>query len=111
MKRIEQGPLRKNSRLELVRKAQVAPEQERRSAVTRPLSPSLWVITGNKHGDTSMDRLRKRALVLADVIGFAEIPYSKSVEQASEELREHFQELDSQTQQEVMERIRGCFSD
>ncbi len=58
-----------------------------------------------------MDTLKKRALVLADVIGFAEIPYSKSVEQASEELRAHFRELDPQTQQEVMERIRGCFSD
>ncbi len=58
-----------------------------------------------------MDNLRKRALILADVIGFAEIPYSKTVEQASEELREHFQALDPQTQQEVMERIRGCFSD
>lgn len=55
--------------------------------------------------------LRKRVLVLADMIGFAEIPYSKTVEQASEELREHFQNLDPQTQQEVMERIRGCFTD
>ena len=34
-----------------------------------------------------------------------------AVEQASEELRKHFQNLDPQTQQEVMERIRGCFSD
>jgi hypothetical protein len=58
-----------------------------------------------------MENLKKRALVLADLIGFAEIPYSKAVEQASEELREHFRDLDSQTQQEVMERIRGCFSD
>jgi len=58
-----------------------------------------------------METLKKRALVLANVIGFAEIPYSKTVEQASEELREQFQKLDAQTQQEVMERIRGCFSD
>ncbi len=58
-----------------------------------------------------METLKKRALVLANVIGFAEIPYSKTVEQASEELREQFQKLDPQTQQEVMERIRGCFSD
>lgn len=58
-----------------------------------------------------MEDLRRRVLVLADLIGLAEIPYSKAVEQASEELREHFQDLDAQTQQEVMERIRGCFSD
>ena len=58
-----------------------------------------------------MEHLKRRALALADLIGFAEIPYSKAVEQASEELRKHFQNLDPQTQQEVMERIRGCFSD
>ena len=57
-----------------------------------------------------MLQLKKRALELADLIAFAEIPYSKAVGQASEELREHLQELDPQTQQEVMERIRG-FSD
>lgn len=58
-----------------------------------------------------MDSLKRRALVLADLIGFAEIPYSKAVEEASEELRKNFRSLDPQTQQEVMERIRGCFSD
>ena len=58
-----------------------------------------------------MENLKRRALALADLIGFAEIPYSKAVEEASKELRMHFQDLDSQTQQEVMERIRGCFSD
>jgi hypothetical protein len=58
-----------------------------------------------------MDSLKRRALVLADLIGFAEIPYSKIVEEASEELRKNFRRLDPQTQQEVMERIRGCFSD
>lgn len=58
-----------------------------------------------------MDSLKRRALVLADLIGFAEIPYSKVVEEASEELQKHLQSLDAQTQQEVMERIRGCFSD
>jgi len=58
-----------------------------------------------------MENLKRRALALADLIGFAEIPYSKAVEQASEELRMHFRKLDPQTQQEVMERIRGCFSD
>lgn len=57
-----------------------------------------------------MTHLRKHALELADLISCAEAPYSKAVEQASEELREHIQELDPQTQQEVMERIRG-FSD
>lgn len=58
-----------------------------------------------------MEELRKRALALANLISFAEIPYSKAVEQASAELREQFQNLDAQTQQAVMERIRGCFSD
>ena len=54
-----------------------------------------------------MENLRKRALELADLIAFAEIPYSKAVEQATEDLREHLQDLDPQIQQEVMERIRG----
>lgn len=57
-----------------------------------------------------MERLRQRALELADLISFAEIPYSRAVDEATVELREHIHELDPQTQQEVMERIRG-FSD
>ena len=57
-----------------------------------------------------MENLRKRALELADLISFAEIPYSKAVDEATKELQEHIHELDGQTQQEVMERIRG-FSD
>ena len=57
-----------------------------------------------------MENLRKHALELADLISFAEIPYSRAVDEATEELREHIHELDAQTQQEVMERIRG-FSD
>lgn len=61
--------------------------------------------------EVTMENLKRRVLVLADLIGFAEIPYSEAVEEAGEELRMHFQNLDSQTQQEVMERIRGCFSD
>jgi hypothetical protein len=57
-----------------------------------------------------MEKLRQRALELADFISFAEIPYSMAVDEATEGLREHIHELDSETQQEVMERIRG-FSD
>jgi len=54
-----------------------------------------------------MEKLRQRALELADLISFAEIPYSRAVKEATEELRKYIHELDSQTQQEVMERIRG----
>lgn len=57
-----------------------------------------------------MEKLRQRALELADFISVAEIPYSRAVDEATEELRKHIHELDPQTQQEVMERIRG-FSD
>jgi len=57
-----------------------------------------------------MENLRKRALELADLIAFAEAPYSRAVDEATEELRKHIHELDAPTQQEVMERIRG-FSD
>ena len=54
-----------------------------------------------------MERLRQRALELADLISFAELPYSRAVDEATEELRKYIHELDPQTQQEVMERIRG----
>ena len=57
-----------------------------------------------------MENLRTRALKLADLIASAEPPYSRAVHEATEEIREHIHELDAQTQQEVMERIRG-FSD
>ena len=54
-----------------------------------------------------MEKLRQRALELADLISFAELPYSRAVDEATEELRKHIHELDPETQQEVMERIRG----
>jgi hypothetical protein len=54
-----------------------------------------------------IEKLRKRALELADLISLAEAPYSEAVDQAREELHKHLQKLDSQTQKEVMERIRG----
>ena len=54
-----------------------------------------------------IEELRKRALELADLISLAEAPYSKAVDQAKEELHEYLQKLDSQTQKDIMERIRG----
>ena len=54
-----------------------------------------------------MEKLRQRALELADLISFAEIPYAMAVKEATEELQKYIHELDPQTQQEVMERIRG----
>jgi len=54
-----------------------------------------------------MEKLRRRALELADLISCAEIPYSRAVDEATEELRGYIHDLDPQTQQEVMERIRG----
>ena len=54
-----------------------------------------------------MEKLRRRALELADLISCAEIPYSRAVDEATQELRGYIHDLDPQTQQEVMERIRG----
>ena len=54
-----------------------------------------------------MERTKKRALELADLIASNEVPLSKSVDKARQELDECLQKVDPQTQKEVMERIRG----
>lgn len=54
-----------------------------------------------------MENARKRALELADIIASTEELFSNVIDEAKEELKEHLKKLDSQTQKEVMERIRG----
>ncbi len=54
-----------------------------------------------------MEETKKRALNLADIIASSEELSSKVIHEATQELNEHLKELDSQTQKEVMERIRG----
>mgnify|MGYP001591335540 CR=1 FL=1 len=54
-----------------------------------------------------MEETRKRALKLADIIAASEELSSKVIHEATQELNEHLKKLDSQTQKEVMERIRG----
>lgn len=54
-----------------------------------------------------MEETRKRALKLADIIASSEELSSKVIHEATQELNEHLKKLDSQTQKEIMERIRG----
>jgi hypothetical protein len=54
-----------------------------------------------------MENRRKRALELADVIASSILPWSKEVREAEQELTELLKKVDSQTQKQVMERIRG----
>jgi hypothetical protein len=55
-----------------------------------------------------MERIRERALELADIIASTEdLPSSKVLDEAKKELHEYLKKLDPQTQKEVMERIRG----
>lgn len=54
-----------------------------------------------------MESAKKRALELADIIASTEDLSSKVIREAKEKLTEHLKKLDSQTQKEVMERIRG----
>jgi hypothetical protein len=54
-----------------------------------------------------MEKTRKRALELADIIASSEELSSRVIYEAKEELKEHLTKLDSKTQKEVMERIRG----
>jgi len=54
-----------------------------------------------------MEKTRKRVLELADIVASSEPPFSQEVHEAEQELNEHLKKVDSQTQKEVMERIRG----
>jgi len=54
-----------------------------------------------------MEEIQKRALELADVIASSILPWSKEVREAEQELTELVKRVDSQTQKQVMERIRG----
>ena len=54
-----------------------------------------------------MDKTRERALELADIVASSTLPWSKEIRKAEEELTEILKKADSQTQKEVMERIRG----
>ena len=54
-----------------------------------------------------MEKTRKRALELADIIALSELPWSKTVQEAEQEFTELLKKVDPETQKEVMERIRG----
>ena len=54
-----------------------------------------------------MPYTRTRALELADIIASSEMPWSKTVREAEQELTELLKKVDGETQKEIMERIRG----
>lgn len=54
-----------------------------------------------------MKGARRRALELAEIIASSELPWSKAIQEAEQELRDVLKKVDPQTLKEVMERIRG----
>ena len=54
-----------------------------------------------------MEETRKRALKLADIIASSEELSSRVIHEATQELNKQLKRLDSQTQKEITERIRG----
>jgi hypothetical protein len=54
-----------------------------------------------------MEETRRRALKLADIVAASEELSANVIREATQELNEHLKKLDSRTQKEVMERIRG----
>ncbi|MBI4528100.1 MAG: hypothetical protein HY695_30260 [Deltaproteobacteria bacterium] len=54
-----------------------------------------------------MEETRKKALKLAEFIGTTKDLSSNAVHEAEDELREYLKIVDSDTQKEIMERIRA----
>jgi len=50
---------------------------------------------------------KKRCLELADIIAASELPWSKAMQEAEQELSDLIKRVDGQTRNEVAERIRG----
>jgi hypothetical protein len=53
------------------------------------------------------EETKKRCLELADIIGASELPWSKVIQEAEQELSDLIKRVDAQTRKEVAKRIRG----
>ena len=53
------------------------------------------------------DETKKRCLELADIIAASELPWSKAMQKAEQELSDLIKRVDGQTRNEVAKRIRG----
>jgi hypothetical protein len=53
------------------------------------------------------EETKKRCLELADIIGASELPWSKAIQEAEQELSDLIKRVDAQTRKEVAKRIRG----
>ena len=53
------------------------------------------------------EETKKRCLELADIIAASELPWSKSIQEAEQELSDLIKRVDPQTRKEVANRIRG----
>jgi len=53
------------------------------------------------------EETKKRCLELADMIAASELPWSKAIQEAEQELSDLIQRVDGQTRNEVAKRIRG----
>ena len=53
------------------------------------------------------EETKKRCLELADIIAASELPWSKAIQEAEQELSNLIKRVDAQTKKEVAERIRG----
>jgi len=53
------------------------------------------------------EETKKRCLEHADIIGASELPWSKVIQEAEQELSDLIKRVDGQTRKEVAKRIRG----
>ena len=53
------------------------------------------------------EETKKRCLELADIIAASELPWSKAMQKAEQELSDLIKRVDGQTRNEVAKRIRG----
>ena len=53
------------------------------------------------------EKTKKRCLELADIIAASELPWSKAIQEAEQELSDLIKRVDDQTRKEVAKRIRG----
>jgi len=68
----------------------------------RAIGPAQEEIKANETEET-----KKRCLELADIIAASELPWSKAIQEAEQELSILIKSGDGQTRQDVAKRIRG----
>ena len=75
-----------------------APEKKRQRGIGSPQEEIKAIET---------EETKQRCLELADIIAASELPWSKAIQDAEQELSDLIKSVDAQTRKEVAKRIRG----